>query len=40
VHFGEHRWVSINSPDGAVCRDYLRLTRTAPAIWDPNAKKP
>lgn len=33
---GSHRWVSLNSPGGKVCVDYLRSLRQAPEAWAPK----
>jgi hypothetical protein len=38
VHYGDHRWVSLNSPGGAICRDYLQRLKEAPQPWTPKKK--
>jgi len=40
VHYGDHRWASLNSRNGAICRDYLQLLKEAPGAWSPPGKKP
>lgn len=36
VHYGEHRWVSLNSRGGTICREYLQRLRQAPQSWSPK----
>ena len=37
THWGEHRMVSINSPGGQICKDFIQQTQgRAPAPWKPK----
>ena len=36
VHYGDHRWVSLNSRGGAICREYRESLRQAPRVWSPK----
>lgn len=37
THWGEHRRVSINSPGGKICKDFIQQTEgRAPAPWKPK----